>query len=93
MLKISVVYFMWNPEICQDPPTCSGQDDLVLLMITLVYSKRVSVGNNLLHSVNTNFMDILIRIELEMQNCIANANNQIIYAFIEISICKSIFQK
>ena len=31
MLKISVVYFMWNPEICQDPPTC-GQDDLVLLL-------------------------------------------------------------
>ena len=27
MLKISAVYFMWNPEICQDPPTC-GQDDL-----------------------------------------------------------------
>ena len=31
MLKISVVYFMWNPEICQDPPTW-GQDDLVLLL-------------------------------------------------------------
>ena len=30
MLKISAVYFMWNPETCQDPPTC-GQDDLVLL--------------------------------------------------------------
>ena len=29
MLKISAVYFMWNPEICQDPPTW-GQDDLVL---------------------------------------------------------------
>ena len=29
MLKISAFYFMWNPEICQDPPTC-GQDDLVL---------------------------------------------------------------
>ena len=31
MLKISAVYFMWNPEICQDPPIC-GQDDLVLLI-------------------------------------------------------------
>jgi hypothetical protein len=29
MLKILVVYLMWNPEICQDPPTC-GEDDLVL---------------------------------------------------------------
>jgi hypothetical protein len=29
MPKISAFYFMWNPEICQDPPTC-GQDDLVL---------------------------------------------------------------
>ena len=31
MLKISALYFMWNPENCQNPPTC-GQDDLVLLM-------------------------------------------------------------
>ena len=29
-LKISAVYFMWNPEICQDAPN-QGQDDLVLL--------------------------------------------------------------
>ena len=29
MLKISAVYFMWNPEICQDAPNC-GLDDLVL---------------------------------------------------------------
>ena len=34
MLKISVVYFMWNQEICQDPPTCR-QDDLVLYLIKL----------------------------------------------------------
>ena len=32
MLKISAVYFMLNPEIWQEPPTC-GQDDLVLLML------------------------------------------------------------
>ena len=30
MLKISAVYFMWNPEICQATPSW-GQDDLVLL--------------------------------------------------------------
>ena len=29
MLNISAVYFMWNPEICQDALPC-GQDDLVL---------------------------------------------------------------
>jgi hypothetical protein len=29
MLKISALYFMWNPEICQDAPN-QGQDDLVL---------------------------------------------------------------
>ena len=29
MLKMSAFYYIWNPEICQDPPTC-GQDDLVL---------------------------------------------------------------
>ena len=28
--KISAFYFVWNPEICQDPPIC-GKDDLVLL--------------------------------------------------------------
>jgi hypothetical protein len=31
-----------NPEICQNPPTC-GQDDLVLLMITLIFSKKLGV--------------------------------------------------
>ena len=29
MPRISAFYLMWNPEICQDPPTC-GQVDLVL---------------------------------------------------------------
>ena len=29
ILKVTALYVMWNPEICQDPPTC-GQDDLVL---------------------------------------------------------------
>jgi len=29
ILKVAALYVMWNPEICQDPPTC-GQDDLVL---------------------------------------------------------------
>ena len=24
-------HVIWNPEICQDPPTC-GQDDLVLMI-------------------------------------------------------------
>ena len=28
VLKILAVYFMWNPEIYQDPPIC-GQDELV----------------------------------------------------------------
>ena len=32
MLKISAVYFMWNPEICQNTPSC-GQNDLVLYKI------------------------------------------------------------
>ena len=32
--KISAVYFMWNPEICQDPPTC-GQDDPFTLIAML----------------------------------------------------------
>ena len=29
ILKVTAIYFIWNPEICQDPPSC-GQDDLVL---------------------------------------------------------------
>ena len=33
-----------NPEICQDPPTW-GQDDLVLLMITLVSSQKSPTPN------------------------------------------------
>ena len=41
MLKISVVYFMWNPEICQDPPTC-GQDDLVLFQKLFLLVKTKS---------------------------------------------------
>ena len=43
MLKISVVYFMWNPEICQDPPTCE-QDDLVFLIADL--SSFLNGGKN-----------------------------------------------
>ena len=31
ILKVIALYVMWNPEICQDPPTC-GQDDLVLFL-------------------------------------------------------------
>ena len=30
ILKVTSLYLMWNPEICQDPPSW-GQDDLVLL--------------------------------------------------------------
>ena len=30
LLKISAVYLIGNPEICQDPPSC-GQDDQTLL--------------------------------------------------------------
>jgi hypothetical protein len=29
ILKVTALYVIWNPEICQDPTTC-GQDDLVL---------------------------------------------------------------
>ena len=29
ILKVTALYVMWNPEICQDPSTCC-QDDLVL---------------------------------------------------------------
>ena len=32
ILKVTALYVIWNPEICQDPPTC-GQDDLVLLFL------------------------------------------------------------
>jgi hypothetical protein len=38
MLKISAFYFMWNSEICQDPPTC-GQYDLVLLCKSIPMEK------------------------------------------------------
>ena len=34
MLKISGVYLIGNPEICQDPPSC-GQDDQTLSLKTL----------------------------------------------------------
>ena len=30
-LKVTALYLMCNPEICQDPPSC-GQDDLFLLI-------------------------------------------------------------
>ena len=35
MLKISGVYLIGNPEICQDPPSC-GQDDQTLLISDLM---------------------------------------------------------
>ena len=31
ILKVTALYLMWNPEICQDPRSC-GQDDLVLYL-------------------------------------------------------------
>ena len=57
MVKISVVYFMWNPEICQDPPTC-GLDDLVLSAMVGPKSKVLDKNQNtaltkLLYFVNT----------------------------------------
>ena len=36
MLKISGVYLIGNPEICQDPPSC-GQDDQTLLIGTSTF--------------------------------------------------------
>ena len=36
MLKISAVYLIRNPKICQDPPSC-GQDDQTLL----IYDREV----------------------------------------------------
>ena len=56
----SSLYHVEPRNLPIDPPTC-GQDYLVLLMITLVYRKRVSVRNNLLHSVpiyNSTYMDM-----------------------------------
>ena len=50
MLKISVFYFMWNPEICQDPPTC-GQDDLVLYWRKLILD-RLEKDSNFSRRVN-----------------------------------------
>ena len=45
MLKISALCFIWNPEICQDPPTC-GQDDLVpwisISKVTIYYLSELS---------------------------------------------------
>ena len=38
MLKISGVYLIGNPEICQDPPSC-GQDDQTLLLGNTVKSR------------------------------------------------------
>jgi hypothetical protein len=52
MLKISAFYFMWNPEICHDPPTC-GQDDLVLLMINRIDFYKV-IRSDL--NIRTNFL-------------------------------------
>jgi hypothetical protein len=38
ILKVTALYVIWNPEICQDPPTCS-QDDLVLLIPNIKYQR------------------------------------------------------
>ena len=42
ILKVTALYVMWNPEICQDPPTC-GQDDLVLWQLQTIF-KQISVA-------------------------------------------------
>ena len=38
ILKVTAIYLMWNPEICQDPPTWS-QDDLFLCLCTFLLPK------------------------------------------------------
>ena len=44
MLKISGVYLIGNPEICQDPPSC-GQDDQTLSIAFLrVDNSRLKFG-------------------------------------------------
>ena len=51
MLKISAVYFMWNPEICQDPPTCD-QDDLVLSMSNTTIRKNQMTKSGIASSIS-----------------------------------------
>ena len=57
MLKISAFYFMWNPEICQDPPTC-GQDDQALLMW------KKPLGITYLWNIQTEPLDSLVNISI-----------------------------
>ena len=35
ILKVTALYLMWNPGICQDAPSC-GQDNLVLIMASAI---------------------------------------------------------
>ena len=48
----SVIYLMWNPEICQDPPSCDQEDLVLSFWNKLTFSQTWSFHNfPLLHQV------------------------------------------
>jgi hypothetical protein len=65
---------MWNQEICQDPPTC-GQDDLVLLMITLISNKKLGGYKIMRNTVSNDKTFFFFHILYFLQNNTSNGSS------------------